>query len=360
MMPDVLDSKKVFSVLEELTSLPGPSGQEEAVRAWLRGRWQQQTSEWIEDPVGNVMCRVGGTGKKLLIQAHMDEIGFVVRYITLSGFLLLDTSQGSRLLSPERRYMIGQHAQVIGRFGVVTTGVFAAPSGHVLTRDQLSKHEISIDDFYLDIGAKDRSEVEALGVYIGAGVIWSTPLRWYNGRIVGKAMDDRMLLGVMDLLLTVLDKEKLCYNLWYGATVQEENGMHGGLALASTTNFDLSIALDVGPTGDTPLVSEQEYPFALSKGPILVHKDEYVHYDKGILWRLADVAQEHALPFQHGVFNRYGSDGEALLNSGVPSSLIAVATRYTHTAFEMVDPIDILTTVRLLHHFLTTSVFPLL
>ena len=84
----------LFNLLKELLEIPGPSGQEEAVRVWLRERWRGRMAEWHEDPVGNIVCRVGGSGPKLLVQAHMDEIGFVVRYITDKGFLMLDTAQG--------------------------------------------------------------------------------------------------------------------------------------------------------------------------------------------------------------------------------------------------------------------------
>jgi endoglucanase len=85
--------------------------------------------EWIEDPVGNIVCRVGGSGRKLLIEAHMDEIGFVVRYITAQGFLLLAPAQGDRTSLTDRRYMIGQTAQVVGREGWLPRVSLQHPAG---------------------------------------------------------------------------------------------------------------------------------------------------------------------------------------------------------------------------------------
>src|SRR5579859_4145354 len=130
MLRDSTNSEQIFGLLQELHSIPGPTGHEEAVRFWIKKRWQDRMLEWNEDPTGNITCRVGGSGHRLLILGHMDEIGFVVRYITPEGFLLLDSAQETRFTSPERRYMIGQVAQVIGRDSIVAEGVFATSSGH--------------------------------------------------------------------------------------------------------------------------------------------------------------------------------------------------------------------------------------
>jgi endoglucanase len=346
---------RVFDLISELCDLPGPTGHEEAVQAWLRTHWQPHMAEWIEDPVGNILCKVGGSGPKLLLQAHMDEIGFVVRYITHNGFLLLDTAQGPRRMSPDRRYMVGQLAQVIGRKGVVAEGVFAAATGHVLTQYQVDKAHIDYDDFFVDIGATSRAEAEALGVHVGAAVIWRWPARRFGSRICGKAMDDRMLLAVLTLVLEHLDRERLQYELWFGATVQEENGLHGAKAIGALQRFDCAIALDVGLVGDTPTTSEREYNAHLGGGPTLVHKDAGIVYDKRLLWQLADVAEREFIPFEHGVFANFGSDAISFFDAGIPAVLVAVPTRYTHTAFEMVETADVLATVNLLRAFVTSE-----
>ncbi len=342
---------RLFNLLQALLEIPGPSGQEEHVREWLRTNWYDRMAEWHEDKVGNIICRVGGNGPRLLIQAHMDEIGFVVRSITPQGFLMLSPAQGERRSSPDRRFMIGQTAQVVGRHGVVAEGIFAAASGHTLTPYQSEKSRLDYDDFFVDIGVRSRQEAESKGVHVGAGVIWYTPTRRVGSRIVGKAMDDRMLLAIMTLLLDTLEPAALRYDLWFGATIQEENGIHGAHALGQHHTFDMAIALDVGLVGDIPTVSSSEYPAFLGSGPTLVHKDSFIHYDRRLLWQLADTAMAQGIPFQHGVYNQYGSDAIAFMNHGIPSVLIGVPTRYTHTAFEMVDESDVYTTVELLRAF---------
>jgi tetrahedral aminopeptidase len=345
---------RLLNLLRTVCGIPGPTGHEAAVRDWLRTRWEPRMLAWQTDPVGNVLCRIGGEGPRLLIQAHMDEIGFVVRYITAEGFLLLDTAQGPRRQSPDRRYMVGQAAQVVGRHGVVAEGVFAAGTGHVLTGPQMDKGHIDYDDFFVDIGARSRAEAEERGVHVGAAVIWDWPVRRLGTRLAGKAMDDRMLLAVMDMLLDRIDPTQLRYDLWFGATVQEENGLHGARALGRLERFDAAIALDVGLVGDTPTTSEREFNTRLGGGPTLVHKDAGINYDKRLIWQLADLATTHAIPFEHGVFANFGSDAIAFLDAGIPAVLLAVPTRYTHSAFEMVEERDIYATVELLARFVVT------
>lgn len=346
---------RVFPLLQELCEISGPTGQEEAVRVWLRAHWRERMAAWHEDAVGNIVCRVGGSGPKLVVAAHMDEIGFVVRYITDKGFLLLDAGQGPRRASPDRRYMVGQGARVIGRHGVVAEGIFATASGHTLTQEQLDTPHLDYDDFFVDIGASSRMEAEEAGVHVGAGVIWHAPTRRFGTRIVGKAMDDRMLLAIMHLLLADLDPEVLRYDLWFAATVQEEGGLHGAQAVGRTFAFDLAFALDVGLVGDVPTVKESEYATHLGGGPTLVHKDGAIHYDRRLLWRVADVAKANGIPFQHGVYANYSSDARAFFDAGIMSLLIGTPTRYTHTATEMVDERDVLATVNLLRAFATTT-----
>jgi len=341
----------MMRLLRELTDIAGPSGFEAPVREYLQKRWQSKVQETHVDAVGNLTVKVGGSGPRVLIQAHMDEIGFVVRSITDDGFILLDTAQGMRRMSPDRRYMIGQTAQIIGRDGVVARGIFAAASGHVMTLPQVEKAHLGFEDIFVDIGVISRREAEQLGVHVGAPVIWYRPLQQIGQYLSGKAMDDRMPLVIMDMLLNVIEPYKLQCELWFGATIQEENGLHGARAMGVRGNFDMALALDVGLTGDIPTVGMREYDARLGAGPTLVHKDAVIQYDRRLLWHCVDLATNDGIPYQHGVYANYGSDGAALIGAGIPALLIGIPTRYTHTAFEMVDPRDIHATVRLLHAF---------
>jgi endoglucanase len=345
---------RTVEVVSTLCDLPGPGGHEGPVRSCLEGQWADHVSSLRADPVGNLLARVGeGAGPRVLIDAHMDEIAYRVRAITPDGFLLLHNAQGSQRDPQERRYMVGNAAQVLRRGEVVARGVFAAPSGHILSAKLLQEGHLGINDFFVDLGCGSAAEVEERGVHIGAAVIFDATTRRLGSRLVGKAMDDRMLLAVMTLLAEQLDPAELTVDLWLGATIQEENGLHGAFAISATERFDAVICLDVGLTGDIPVIAPGDVAPRLGGGPIVLHGDRGVHYDGKLTWDLIESAEAAAIPFQHGSFGDYSSDGTTYMNAGMPTALIATPTRYTHTAIEMTDIADVQATVALLHAYVT-------
>ncbi len=333
-----------FETLRELLELPGPTGQEAAVIDWLEARWAPRARRIWRSRVGNLIAHIGGQGPRLLLQAHADEIGFVVRSIDPQGFLWLTTGQVRG--EPADRFPVGQPALVLGRKGPVE-GLFAVATGHVVPESQRGK-AVSYDDLFVDIGARSREEAIERGVHVGAGVIWNPPVRRLGTRIYGKAMDDRVALAAMTLLLEQLEASSLACDLYFAVTVQEENGLLGASSLRQDVDADYAIALEVGLVGDLPTVGERAMPTALGQGPQLVHKDASAHYDYRLTWRLAEIAEAAGVPVQHAVFERFGSDGAALIRQGIPTALLAVGTRYTHAAFEMIDERDLELTLALL------------
>ncbi|WP_028066898.1 M42 family metallopeptidase [Solirubrobacter soli] len=333
-------------LLAELCAVPAPSGAEHELAALLTARWGPRCAELRRDPIGNVIARVGGSGPRVLLQAHMDQVGYVVRHITDDGFVLLDTAQGDRRTGPERRHPVGQPVRILTRGGSWLDGILTASSGHVLTAKQRDTHELSFNDFWVELGMS-RAAILAAGVHVGAPVIFSAPTRRVGGLLIGPAMDNRVGLALMD---AALDFSDLACELWLIATTQEENGLHGARALIREEGFAAAIALDVGLAGDIPAVEEREYGTRLGAGPIVVHRDTGIIYDRILTQHLLGLG----VPAQDGLFAGYGSDGLALAEAGSPTALVTVATRYTHTAFETIDPRDLDTTVELLRAFLTS------
>lgn len=342
-----------FDVLRELMEIPGPTGQEHRVMVWLREAWAARVERVWASKIGNLLAHVGGHGPVLLVQAHADEIGFVVKSIDANGFLWLANAQVG-VADPTKRFPVGQPALVLGR-GEPVDGLFATATGHVLTPAQRQKDKLEFADLFVDIGASSRDDVIARGIHVGAGVIWNPPVRKLGTRIYGKAIDDRVSLAIMTLLLEDLRSADLAFDVYFAATVQEEIGLVGATSLRADVDADLAIALDNGLVGDIPTVGPQELPTVLAGGPTLVHKDNSVHYDYDLIWRLADVAARAGVPVQHGVYQQFGSDGAALIRQGIPAALVAPATRYTHSAFEMIDERDVDHTLALLRAFLTTA-----
>jgi tetrahedral aminopeptidase len=338
----------LVEVCTRLCAPAGYSGREGAVRAVVEERWSEHGLEPARDAVGNLVARVGGTGERVLLTAHMDEVGFVVREITDDGFLLLGTSFGTLADAQAARYPVGHPAAVMGREGVVARGIFAAPSGHIVRNTP----EKSVSGFYVDLGLDSADDVRALGVHPAAPVVFDVPVRQIGTRIVGKAFDDRLMLAVIELLLERLDTSALAVDLWLAATVQEENGCHGAQVLAAAERYDAVVALDVGLCDDTP-IARAGFGTRLGGGPLVVHEDMQVAYDQELSWRLVDAAARAGVPCQQAAFSLFGTDGRAFLDAGSPTAVLSTPVRYTHTTFEMADVGDVEATVSLLEAFLT-------
>jgi endoglucanase len=245
---------------------------------------------------------------------------------------------------------MGQQALVIGREALVP-GIFATLTGHVLSVDQQQKTRLDWNDLFIDLCLGSRAEVEACGIQVGDRAIWNPPTRQSGKFYYGKAMDNRVALTLMDVLLQRLDVSRLQYDLYLGSTVMEESGLYGAQSINREAQCEYAISLDVGLAGDVPGVDQRDVATRLGGGPILIHKDLY-GYSFELNNRLADAALEASIPLQHAVFGIYGSDSGALVREGVAASLLTVPTRYTHSPFEMVHADDLEATLDLLLAFL--------
>jgi putative aminopeptidase FrvX len=342
----------LVDTLIELMELPGPTGQEEPVLAWCRNKWSALGGSVESTPIGNVVARFKGSGPRLLIQGHADEIGFVVKSIDEQGFVwLTDGQAGAKTF--HTRFPVGQPALIVGRDRHVP-GLFASATGHILSTRAEDKSRLDANDFFVDLGVESRDEAIEVGAHVGAGVIWNPPTRKVGRRIFGKAIDDRVALALMTHLVDSLDLGALAYDLTIAATVQEEIGLIGATSLGTQGKFDLAIAIDNGPIADYPGIDKREMPVHLGQGPTLVYKDSWTHYDRRVINQLLDVATSNQIPVQLSIFPGFGSDGAALIRAGIPTALLAIATRYTHSAFEMLDERDIDAALALLRDFVTT------
>ncbi len=352
-----MPSSPVIETLFELMALPAPTGQEEPVLAWCRDRWSQLGATISTQPIGNVLARFPGQGPRILLQGHADEISFVVKSIDERGFVwLADGQAGSR--KPHFRYPVGQPALIIGRTARVP-GLFATVTGHIIVTRGSDKTALDENDLFVDLGISSRAEAEALGVHVGAGVIWNPPVQQLGQRFTGKAIDDRVALALMTHLLMEVDRDTLAYDLTIAATVQEEIGLIGATSLARRGDFDLAIAIDNGPIGDYPGVDPREMPVELGKGPVVVYKDSWAHYDRRVINRLIDVAEAREISLQKTIYPGFGSDGAALIRAGIPAALLGISTRYTHAPFEMGDERDVIAALELLKAFVTEPAEPL-
>ncbi|MDR7468119.1 MAG: M20/M25/M40 family metallo-hydrolase [Armatimonadota bacterium] len=348
----------MFDLVKTLTELDGPTGYEDPVQEWLAGRWTALGLAVQRTPIGNLMAHLGGEGPRLLIGAHADEISFRVKSIDDRGFLWLTSGRGRAEERLPELVPLGYPARVLldGDGGTTVEGIFATVTGHVMTRRQRREYERRAYDwldFYVDVGVRTRAEAEALGLHPGLPVINAVTTRRVGRYIVGKAMDDRAGLAIMTALAERVDRRRLHFDVWLTSMVMEEIGMVGARPVAA--GFDAGLIVEVGPAGDIPLVDPRSMPVALGKGPILVHKDLAMPYDRRLTAALARAAAAAEVPVQHATFQNFTSDGAEWVQEGVPTAMVAFPCRYTHSPFETVDEDDLRRTVDWLEAFLTTG-----
>lgn len=331
-----------------LTEMIGPTGGEAPVQDHLEAAWRAAGCETRRSRIGNLYARVGGSGPRLLVAAHADEIGLRVKSITADGFLRLTAGGGGSETNPPDRTFVAQACVVVTADGLVD-GVVGTATGHVMNRAQRDA-PVGWGDLFLDIGVRSADEARALGVHVGAPVVLRVPTRRVGANLVGKAMDDRALLAVMTQLAGRVARERLAFELWFASTVQEEIGLVGA---SSVADFDAAIALEVGLVGDIPTVGVEQVAARLGGGPILGHKDGAVVYDVALTRRLEQAARRADIAVQHGLMLNFTSDGKAFMANDVPSALLCVPTRYTHTPIETIDVGDLVDVYRLLEAFVT-------
>ncbi len=329
------------------SELPGPSGHE--------GRVQKKFMEDIEphvdsvhvSNVGNVIAHLGGTGPKVVIFGHADEVAYFVLSITGDGFLHISKGRANKVTYPYA--LVGQKALVLGDKGDVR-GAFVSTAGHVLQPKEREK-PLEIWNVLVDIGASSRGEVEERGIHVGCPVIWNPSTERLGRKVFGKAMDDRFTYPVMIEVAKKLQGEKPNCDLYFASTVQEEVGLRGSQAL-SRHGIDVSLALDIGIAGDYPTLAEGRMPIQLGEGPVIAYRDGSIVYSLDVIKEMRSAAENNGVPYQHGIFEHYSSDSVSMIAGGAKPALLCTPCRDSHCPIEMIHLDDLENLVKLLYHYL--------
>lgn len=346
----------MFELIKRLTEMSGPVGEEGAVVDTMEELWQAAGAKTERTRTNNLLARIGGSGPELLLLAHADELCYLVRGIDEGGFLFLANGQNwGRTTSFRNAFTIGQRVRVLARSGEIP-GVIATTSGHLASIAASEPSELNWNDFWVDTGLT-RAELLEAGVTPGTRIVWDAETRQFGSHVVGKALDDRLLLAILTELLDRVSPTDLTCALTVGCSVQEEIGLIGAAALSRSQHFDYAIALEIGMADDIPSLPDHAVSLRLGNGPVLVHKDARVHYHHGLTRHLETIAAEADIPIQHAVFGSFGSDGSELMKADIPAALLAFPARYTHTPFETAHMDDIESLVVWLQTLVTTA-FP--
>jgi len=318
-------------LIRKLVETVGPSGYEAAVREVVQAEIEGLADEIKVDALGNLIARKGtrsADGMRVMLSGHMDEIGVMVTHVDEKGFVRFTTIGG---VSP---------ATCIGGRVKFLNGV----SGLIyMERLESSDRLPSMDQLYIDVGASSR---ETCPVKVGDVAVFDRPFLDLNGRLVSKAMDDRIAVAVM--IQALKECQNSPHELYFVFSTQEEVGLRGATTAAFGVDPELALAVDVTRTGDTPKGVKMEV--SLGKGPAIKVRDSGMLADPRVVRWMVETAEKSGIPYQLEVLEAGTTDARAmqLTRAGVPAGCLSIPTRYIHSPSEMVDYEDVLQSVRLL------------
>jgi len=332
-------------LLKKLADAPGVSGFEGNIRNIMANELKDYVDEIKIDDLGNIIMVKKGkpNGKKVMLAAHMDEIGLMVRYIDKKGFIKFTKIGGIN-----DQTLLNQNV-LIHTAKEEIIGVIGSKPPHLMKPEERKK-VVKHDDMFIDIGADNKEEAEKL-VHIGDPItIRQEFSELQNSKLTGKSFDDRVCCSIIIEVLKKVESEATIYGV---GTVQEEVGLKGAKTSAFRINPDIAIALDVAIAGDHPGIEEGKAPVCEGKGPVIILADAS---GNGIITHphikelLISTAEAEGIPYQLVVSEGGTTDATAihLTREGIPSGVIAPAVRYMHSPVEVVDIEDIENSVKLI------------
>lgn len=327
------------SLIKKLVETVGPSGYESKIREVVRAEVEKYADEISVDAMGNLIVKKGEKkegGLKVMLSAHIDEIGIMVTHVDKNGFARFTTIGGVR---PHTCY--GSRVRFLN-------GIVGVIGGEKLEN---ANHVHAIEAMYIDVGA---SSVEDCPVKIGDVAAFDRPFEDLGNRLISKAMDDRVCAAVLIETLKLVKNSP--HELYFVFSTQEEVGLRGATTAAYAIDPDLGIASDVTMTGDTPRGIKMDV--ALGKGPAIKVKDGGMLADPKVVDAMVQCAQKHEIPYQLEVLLGGTTDAKAMQISraGMPAGCVSVPTRYVHTPSEMVDINDLNNAVKLLTAFISEPI----
>lgn len=330
--------------LERLSNACGLAGCEDEVRAILKEELAPHVDEMWTDPMGNLLVRKGSGPVSVMLDAHMDEVGFLVSEITEHGYISLKKVGGI-----DDRVIPGRQVWVTERR---IPGVVGAKAWHLCSESERSR-PIPFDEMYVDLGAGSREEVEALGIEPGDPVYFATRFeRWGDRMVKGKALDDRVGCAIVAEILREFEHPGLTL---YGAfTCQEEVGLRGARVAAWRLNPDAALAVDGTSAADVAGVDPLDTGTNVGGGPVL-YPAEWSHAGHLRLFQeLERIARERGLPLQYKRIAGGATDASAinLARAGVPACSVSVPCRYIHSAASLCSLDDVEATLQLIREFL--------
>ena len=326
-------------LIQKLAETFSPSGYEDAIREVILSEIKPLADEIRVDALGNIIARKGeksAKGKRIMVAAHMDEIGLIATHIDEHGFVRFTT-----VGVPFGRYLLGGRV----RFMSGVQGVIGS--------ERLEKYNVipPADKMFIDVGATSKKDCP---IKVGAVAAFDRPFVEMGSRLVAKSLDDRAGVAVA---IETLRRLGLGPNeVYFVFTVQEEVGVRGATVSAYGVDPDVGLAIDVTPTGDTPNPIRRD--IALGAGPAIKVKDYLMLSDPKVVAWMERSAKKSRIPIQREVLTGGSTDARAiqLTRSGVPAGGLVIPCRYVHSPSEMIDYRDVENAVKLLITMLSAPI----
>jgi len=334
------NSEEIKNLLEKLSNAHGISGHEKEVRNILEEEIKEYVDEIKTDKLGNLIATKNGDGPSVMIAAHMDEIGFMVKYIDDNGFIYFAKSGGwfDQTLLNQRVIIHSKDKHIIG--------VAGSKPPHIMKAEE-AKKVIEIGEMYIDIGAKNKKDAEKIGIQIGDTITLDRKFEVLaNGIVTGKALDNRAGMVIMIEAARLLSNLKIKATVNFVGTVQEEIGLKGARTAAYALNPDVAVAVDTTIPGDHPGVEKKHSALEIGKGPVITVSDAEgmgIVVSESVLEWMKNSAEKNKIHHQLSVLEG-GTTDAAIINltrQGIPSGGISIATRYIHSPVEVLDLKDI-------------------
>jgi len=348
-----LNIESIKELQKKLSNLLGVSGHEEEVRTFILEEIENRglaDKSWI-DPLGNVLAvKEGTTGQnRILLDAHIDEIGFMISHIDKKGFLHFVSIGGW-----DDRILLGQSVILKSGDDQVFHGIIGSKPPH-LTSIEERKKVVDIPNMYIDIGMTSEDEVLNNNINIGSiGTLFSPFVDFPNGMIRGKAFDDRTGCNVLLHVMMLLKENKHSDTVLFNFAAQEEVGGFGAITGAYTLKPTMAIAIENTTAADVPGIKNSENPVSIGKGPAITVADISVISNPKVNKRLIKNAEHENIQYQFKKPRYGGTDAGKIQfsRSGVPSTVVSVPCRYIHSPTSLLKLDDIYKTIQLIEAFI--------
>ena len=325
----------IEDILKRLVEAPSVSGFEENIRDFIAKQLKPYADEVKVDKIGNVIAKKGKGGPVIMLAAHMDHIGLIVKYIEKEGFIRFDTLGGW-----DERIMLAEKVNVYGSNGPIV-GVIGSKPPHLMEREEL-KQSIKAKELFIDVGAKDKKSVEKAGISVGDFIRFRGEFnKLLDNKFTGQGFDNRV--GCLVMIEAFKKLRNFKGTLYAVGTIMEEMGLIGVRGSAFGIDPDFMIALDTTIGGDTPGIGPHEQPIKLSEGPAINIKDAVIVSNPQVRKLLIETAKKNKIKYQLEIMRGGACDASVvpMIREGIPSGSILVPTRYIHSPVEVVHKTDI-------------------